>query len=198
MRAGILGGAVCAGLIGRGARNVTRCGVGGGRRIVGRVVGGAVGGQGRRERREAREHRARRGKDTVLSRSSGGWSYGPPGRSRRHISNYRDNKKPRRYAALQRRDEVHRDPRGATLIAAIHASADHGLSSVRCDVRTHPAYLRPLFIWRFLPPAARELVRAAYPIPSFHSVSGRCRSSFAYFSRVNAGLASVVVVLQRV
>ena len=72
------------------------------------------------------------------------------------------------------------------------------LSGATCG--HHPAYLRPrdiASVGRFLPPAARKLVRAAYSIPSFHSASGRCRSSPAYFSHVNAGQASVVVVLRQ-
>jgi hypothetical protein len=46
---------------------------------------------------------------------------------------------------VRRRDEARRDPRGATLIATARGSAVPAAThSVRCDVWTHPAYLRPL------------------------------------------------------
>lgn len=92
---------------------------------------------------------------------------------------------------LQRSPRCHPDCRPQSKATSL-------LSGATCG--HHPAYLRPrdiASIGRFLPPAARELVRAAYSIPSFHSASGRCRSSPAYFSHVNAGQASVVVVLRQ-
>ena len=71
------------------------------------------------------------------------------------------------------------------------------LSMIRRSVRIHLTYLRLIIqrwdVRRFLPSAAHERVHRCLTIPSFHSVSGRCREDGGYWSQSPCATSHSVV-----